>query len=364
MLLGPQPPPLGDVHDIALVRALALGDLLCAVPAFRSIRVRFPDARITLIGLPWSRELVRRFPRYLDEHLEFPGFPGIPEHPVDARDVVRGLAHLQARSFDLAIQLHGTGLVSNTFTALLGARTTAGFVPAAVPGLLPPADGVWLEYADDGTEVDRLLRLPVALGGVDDPRPELPLLDDDHVELAEALAGTAVQLEPGRYAVVHAGASEPRRRWPIVSFAAAADHLAGRGLAVVTTGTEGERVVTASLGAAMTAPVVDLAGRTSLGALALLVSRARLVLTNDTGVSHVAAGVRTPSVVIFSGSEPDRWAPLDRERHVPVGPVRSADGLTGPDVPSVIEALDVVLRRYPDEADRVTIAASRRPPAA
>src|SRR5258708_2241364 len=50
-------------------------------------------------------------------------------------------------------------------------------------------------------------------------------------------------------------------------------------------------------------------------ALAALVGRSRLVVCNDTGLSHVAAAMRTPSVVIASGSDTHRWAPLDHERH-------------------------------------------------
>jgi ADP-heptose:LPS heptosyltransferase len=65
----------------------------------------------------------------------------------------------------------------------------------------------------------------------------------------------------------------------------------------------------------MRAPAVDLAGRTSLGALGALIDGAGVVVCNDTGVSHVTAALGTPSVVVASGSDVRRWAPLDQSRH-------------------------------------------------
>jgi glycosyl transferase family 9 (putative heptosyltransferase) len=60
---------------------------------------------------------------------------------------------------------------------------------------------------------------------------------------------------------------------------------------------------------------LDLAGRTELGSLAALVSGARLLVCNDTGVSHLAAALKVPSVVISTGNNPERWAPVDADRH-------------------------------------------------
>src|SRR5437588_7578843 len=112
---------------IAIFRALNLGDMLCAVPALRAIRAFFADAEIILIGLPWAREFVDRYRWLLDGFREFPGFPGLPERTPDLDRLPAFLEEIRAERFDLSIQLHGSGLISNEVTARFGARIKVGF---------------------------------------------------------------------------------------------------------------------------------------------------------------------------------------------------------------------------------------------
>jgi ADP-heptose:LPS heptosyltransferase len=62
-------------------------------------------------------------------------------------------------------------------------------------------------------------------------------------------------------------------------------------------------------------PALDLAGITDLGTLGALISKSQLVVSNDTGISHVAAALKTPSVVLFPVPPSVRWAPQNERLH-------------------------------------------------
>jgi ADP-heptose:LPS heptosyltransferase len=327
-----------------VLRALpGLGDLLCAVPALRAVRSAHPGAQVTLVGLPSASWFVLRYPELVDDLLEVDGVPGLLEVTADAGRALAFLHRAQERRFDLALQLHGSGTTTNPLLTMLGARHQ---VTAHRPGeWIPP--GTSVAYPDDQPEIARLLAVTSAAAC-----PPKGMHIDLPVRSAEdGIAGALLAeagLAAGTFACIHPGASRPERRWSPARFAAAADHLAGQGLPVVLTGAAGERPLVREVAGRMRTRthqrVVDLAGRTSIGVLGALYRQARLVVTNDTGASHVAAAVRAPSVVVFGSPEPDRWAPLDAERH------RRVVGTPSPRWPPlapVTEAIDAQLERFP-----------------
>jgi ADP-heptose:LPS heptosyltransferase len=297
---------------IAVVRALHLGDMLCAVPALRALRAGYPEAEVTLVGLPCARELTGRLSAYVDDFQEFPSFPGIPERPLEPMRLAAYLDQVQRSPFDLAVQMHGSGSHINEFVALLGARRTAGFARA---NDVVPDGGCFVPWPEEGTEVERLLAIPRALGCPDTGAElELAVADEDRAAVRRVLSEAGIDAGDA-YVCVHPGARFPSRRWPVERFAAAADAIASLGLRVVLTGTLGEVAVTRAVRDGMRTPCADLTARLTLGMLAAVVQDAALVLCNDTGMSHVAAAVGTRSVVIASGSEVARWAPAAGERH-------------------------------------------------
>ncbi len=306
-----------EPRTVAIVRLrTGLGDLLCGVPALRALRARLPRAHVVLITYGEMAPVLARQREWVDELLPFPGWEGIPERPVDRAALPAFLAGARERRFDLALQAYGGRPAAHTIAQALGARRSAGFF---VPGAVHPPDlAHWLPYPGHLHEVDRHLALMGLIGApaVDDGALEFPLSAQDDAEAA------ALGL-PADYVIVHPGATSPSRRWPAERFAAVADALAADGLEVVVTGTPEEAPLTDAVVRAMAAPARDLAGACGLGGFGAAVRDARLLVGSDTGATHVAAAVGTPSVTAFLSGDPARFGHAGRGPHavarVPVG---------------------------------------------
>lgn len=306
-------PVLGNWQPASLLvfRALQIGDMLCAVPALRALRRQLPSTHITLLGLPWARDLAQRFPDYIDEFIEFPGYAGLPERTCDAAAWPGFAAGLRQREFDLAVQMHGDGSIVNALLQQFGASRVAGFCPRGSEAPSPD----FLHWPEHGSEIDRLLALSEFLGaGGDSGELEFPLTEDDRIELQQS--GLAQGLLPRAYICLHPGARDERRRWPADLFARVGDALQRiHGLPVVVTGSAAEYDLAQQVVEQMQTPALNAAAPISVGAMAVLLNAARLLICNDSGVSHIAAGLGLPSVVIFRASDVQRWGPLDQELH-------------------------------------------------
>jgi ADP-heptose:LPS heptosyltransferase len=296
------------IKKIAIFRALQLGDMLCAIPAIRSLRGDYPNAEITLIGLPWAAEFVNRFSNYLDRFISFPGYPGLPEQPFNQDGFDRFIKQMEYEEFDLILQMQGNGTIVNPMLHSLPAKHLAGFHNQESR----MHSDLFLEYPNHGSEIERHLLLMSHLGITTRGKQlEFPLTTEDFKEL-EALS---LPIEKNKYVCVHPGSRGSWRQWPTAYFAALADFCTRKGYKVVVTGTESEREITQDVIRQSKYPLVDLTGKTSLGAIGALISNAFLLIANCTGVSHIASALETPSVIISMDGEPERWEPLNHEIH-------------------------------------------------
>lgn len=294
----PEPP-----RKIALLRASRIGDFICATPAFRALRHAFPEAEITIITLPILRAIALHSP-HLDRYREFPGFPGIAEQFFDSRRTTHFLQMMQEEHFDLALQMQGSGVYSNPFTLLLGAKISAGFVrPGDSAGLLDAA----LPYPEQIHEIRCVLSLTTFLGiPAQGEYNEFPLWPQDHAEAAALLAQTQPPLIG-----LHPAAREQARRWPLERFAAAGAQLHNKyGGTVIILGEQEEQATGEQLAQQIDAPSLNLVGKTSLVTLGAVIDRLAVLITNDTGPAHIAYALAAPTVTIFGAGNPATNGPL------------------------------------------------------
>lgn len=290
-------------RKVVLVRPSRIGDFICATPALRALRAGLPGAEISMITLPMFRDLVARLPT-IDRFIEFPGYPGIASQFFEARKATQFFERMQAENFDLAIQLHGSGVYSNPFTLMLGAKKTVGMLRPSDPQ--DKLDGA-IVFQQQGHEVERLLALTGFLGlpsrGAE---TEFPLWDEDRAAAEALLAGAA-----GPLIGIHPSAHSLTRRWPLDRFAQVASALAERhGGALVILAGPGETEPASRLEEMLRpARVLNLAGKTSLTALGGVLERLNLLVTNDSGPAHIAYALKTPAVTIWGGEDLERYGP-------------------------------------------------------
>ncbi|UWZ34059.1 glycosyltransferase family 9 protein [Dactylosporangium roseum] len=268
---------------ILVLRALGVGDLATGVPALRGVRRAFPGRRLVLAAPAWLGPLVA-LTGAVDELLRCAGLDDPP----------------RATRPDVAVNLHGKGPQSHDLL-----RSTR-------PARLLAFGGSGPRWTDEEHEVTRWCRMLAWYGIPCDP-------EDLGLELPPApVTGVTI---------VHPGAKSVSRRWPAERFAAVTRALVRAGHDVVVTGSAAEQPLAARVAELAGLPGrAVLAGRTGLRDLAGLVGHARLLVSGDTGVAHLATAYRTPSVVLFGPMPPDRWGPPpDRPWHRAIWHGRTAE---------------------------------------
>jgi ADP-heptose:LPS heptosyltransferase len=276
---------------VLLLRALGLGDFLTGVPAYRAVRRAFPAHWIVLAAPAALAELVP-LTGAIDELL-----PAAELEPVA----------WTGPPPDIAIDLHGRGPASHRLLAALRPGQLIVFGGRYGGGYAGPP---W--HAGEH-EVARWCRLCSRAGIPAEPADlRLTAVPD------AALPSAVTSLPPGvpGPTIVHPGAAAPSRRWPAGRYAAVAAELTRRGHHVVVTGSAEERPLALDVARqACLASGAVLAGSTSLAGLAALTASARLVVSGDTGLAHLASAYVRPSVVLFGPVPPAEWGPPDHPRH-------------------------------------------------
>ena len=341
LVLGSEMVPWPRRARVLVIRPDHLGDVLLAGPALAQLREARPNDEIRLLVGPWSREIARGLhgPNAV-EIFPFPSFARSIDRRIPGSgyvDMLRLARLIRRGRWDAAFVLRDDDYVSAWAAALAGVPLRIGhsepsvtpFLTHALPAKSRPAHvtaaGIALARAaaygldalaagDEHTDIT----------GADPIHHPLDFrLDEAAGQAAERLLG---QLAGSQPIAIHPGAGADIKRWSAPRWATVVRSLCAPGEAVILTGSAVEQSLSAAIARILAEDgqhptdgghaVLDLAGKTSIGTLAAVYARCRLVLGPDSGPLHLASAVGTPSVHIFGPADPARFGPWgDPERH-------------------------------------------------
>ena len=276
-----------------------VGDVVMAQSLFKCLKRRDPDCRIDAIAPRMHGALVSR----MAEVSEFVPAPGGHGQFSLAAHWRLGRA-LRDRRYDRAIVLPGS-LKSSLVPFFAGAKVRTGFLGEQRYGLLNDIR----RGRERMSTVDSFIALGLEPGEVQDGPPPCPELGVDRE--AQARLAELHGIDRNRTLAILAPGAEfgVSKRWPVEYFAETARDLVARGWQVATIGSPKEAEAGAAVASASEG-VIDLCGKTSLGDTVDLLGLARVAVTNDSGLMHIAAAVGAHVVAMYGSTSPRKVSPL------------------------------------------------------
>ncbi|HEY6093993.1 MAG TPA: lipopolysaccharide heptosyltransferase II [Gallionellaceae bacterium] len=297
-----------SIQKILVVAPSWVGDTMLIQPMLRRLRERYPTCELDVLAPPWTEALLRVMPEVHDVIIN--PFP----HGALQLGARRRLGkELREKRYDKAIVLPNSfksALVP--YFANIPQRT--GFVGEMRYGLIN--DARKLDKRALPLMVERFAALAEAPR---DPLPRpvpSPRLQVSAERRQQVMEKFGLSLDKP-VAVFCPGAEYgPAKRWPFPYFAELAQNLQSRGYNVWIVGSPKDQEIGDKIVALGNASVRNLCGSTDLSEAIALISCAALVVSNDSGLMHVAAALDRPMLALYGSSSPGFTPPLSEHAHV------------------------------------------------
>ncbi len=299
-----------DLPRVLVVAPNWIGDALMAQPMLARLLQKHPDVVIDMLAPKWVLPLAQRMPE-VSEAIESPFGHG----DFDLRARWRLGRSLASRDYAQAIVLPNT-LKSALVPFFAGIPMRAGYLGESRYGLLN------LRHHLDRNHPPPMVERYLALA--ERPGVPLPAIPQTRLNVsAENLARTLAQLglpppsDTHPVAVLCPGAEYgPAKRWPAESYADLASKLGEAGFSVWLMGSGEDKAVADSILGAKADCAIDLCGRTDLVSAIDLIAVAHVVISNDSGLMHIAAALERPLVAVFGSSSPEHTPPRSAKARV------------------------------------------------
>ncbi|MCR4298657.1 MAG: lipopolysaccharide heptosyltransferase II, partial [Gallionella sp.] len=296
------------IHKILVVSPSWVGDCMLMQPMLMRLMQHHPGCRIDVFAPPWTEKLLRAIPEI---------------HEVIINPFPHGALQLAAR-YRLGKQLRATRydqviVLPNSWKSALvpffaHIPLRIGFVGESRYILL--SDARKLDKQKLPLMVERFAQLAEDAQG-EIPRPLAnPKLAISEAQRDATLHKLKLTLNQPVAAFCPGAEYGPAKRWPAAYYANIAQRLRQHGYAVWLIGSAKDQPVADEINRLAGAQCINLCGRTDLGDAIALLACAHLVISNDSGLMHLAAALDRPMLALFGSSSPQFTPPLSAQAHV------------------------------------------------
>jgi ADP-heptose:LPS heptosyltransferase len=310
-----------DCKNILCIRPDNMGDLIMSAPAIRALKKTF-GARITILTSSMAKGIIKHIPE-IDDAIIF-DLPWVKtaEAP-DTNSFNEVLEAIKDRNFDAAViftVFSQNPLPTAMLTYLAGIPRVLGYCRENPYHLLTNWVPDKEPYDYIKHQVRRDLDLVASIGAVTDDE-DLQLIVDENLwgVVTVKLSDICVDLNKP-WLILHSGVSEKKRQYPIELWAEAGRKLIGEGYQLLLTGSSTEKNLTDELQYKIGSGSFSIAGSFKLDEFICLVKHAPLLISVNTGTTHIAAAVGTKVAVLYAQTNPQHtpWNVPNRVLEFPV----------------------------------------------
>ncbi|MDZ4261086.1 MAG: lipopolysaccharide heptosyltransferase II [Pseudomonadota bacterium] len=279
-----------------------VGDMVMAQSLYKTLRQRYPDVVIDVLAPAWSGPILKRMPE-VRRHIEMP----LGHGALGLKQRYRLGKSLRAERYDQAIITPRSFKSALTpYFAQIPLRT--GYKGELRYGLINdmrPLDKMVLTQT-----VQRYVALGLERDAALPPEIIYPSLTVDAENQQRLLQSLNLSLQQPVVGFMPAAEYGPSKRWPPEYFAQLAQQLVVQGRQVWLFGSAKDKPLCDEIAAAAGVGVTNLAGRTQLEDAVDLIALTDLVVSNDSGLMHIAAATGGRIIALYGSSSPDYTPPL------------------------------------------------------
>jgi ADP-heptose:LPS heptosyltransferase len=294
----------GFKEHFLIVSTTGFGDTLWATPALRALKQNFPESYVGVLTSPLGREVLKNNP-HVDEFfvLKKPHFFSL----------VSIYFALKKRHIGQILVFHASQRMVFALCAFLNPAALIG-----TRGLNKSLDALFTKTLDHGSihEIERRLKIVEETGAISlDPLLEFPLQREDEEKASHFLSENQI---PSYLPLIglHPGSKDAFKRWPEEHFVEVGNRLKQHtGCQILVTGDQAEKSLVESI-ASKIEGAIPIVGKLEVGTLAGLFRKLSLLITNDTGPMHLAFALNTPTIALFSPTDPRLCGPYKAKKNI------------------------------------------------